>query len=55
MFAFSDIAEIYRRLQGKGVEFKHPPERQFWGALMIHFLDPDGNILTLLQSQMISQ
>ncbi|MCH8981102.1 VOC family protein [candidate division KSB1 bacterium] len=48
-FAVSDIAETYRKLQGKGVEFTHPPERQFWGGLMIHFRDPDGNILTLLQ------
>ena len=47
-FPVSDIAEIYRKLQGKGVEFTHPPVRQFWGGLMIHFRDPDGNILTLL-------
>jgi len=28
-FAVSDNAETYRKLQGKGVEFTHPPERQF--------------------------
>ena len=48
-FAVSDIAETYRKLQWKGVEFRYSPERQFWGGLMSHFLDPDGNILTLLQ------
>ncbi len=45
-----DIDETYRTLVERGVEFKAPPEKQPWGGVLAHLLDPDGNVLTLLGS-----
>ena len=42
------IQGLYETLKVKGVQFKSPPEKQGWGGSPAHFLDPDGNILTLL-------
>ena len=43
-----DIDGAYRSLKVKGVAFTAPPEKQVWGGTLAHFLDPDGNTLTLL-------
>ena len=45
----TDIHDEYRRLTKQGVEFIHAPEQEGWGGLVATFLDPDGNILQLLQ------
>ena len=45
-----DIADVYRSLSAKGVNFLAPPEKQPWGGSLAHFEDPDRNILTLLGS-----
>ena len=43
-----DIFEVYQTFSNLGVEFKHPPEKQFWGGYLTEFLDPDDNVWTLL-------
>ena len=45
----SGIHEEHRRLTDQGVEFIRPPEREDWGGWVATLLDPDGNILQLLQ------
>jgi predicted enzyme related to lactoylglutathione lyase len=45
----ADIHEQYRRLSGRGVEFIRAPEKEGWGGWVATFLDPDGNVLQLLQ------
>lgn len=47
--AVADIHEAYRQLAARGVEFIRPPEREHWGGWVATFLDPDGNLLQLLQ------
>ena len=43
-----DIHQTHAALSGKGVAFTGPPEKQFWGGWLAHFVDPAGNTLTLL-------
>ena len=43
-----DIDAVYQPLMAKGVRFTAPPEKQDWGGTLVHFQDPDGNVLTLL-------
>lgn len=44
-----DIQAIYRSLSAKGAQFIRPPQREQWGGWVATLLDPDGNILQLLQ------
>lgn len=46
--AVDDIDAVYARLSERGVRFKGPPEKQTWGGTLAHFVDPAGNVLTLL-------
>jgi catechol 2,3-dioxygenase-like lactoylglutathione lyase family enzyme len=46
----TDIDATYRTLVERGVQFDAPPERQAWGGTLAHLRDPDGNVLTLLES-----
>ena len=45
----SDIHALYKRLSGQAVKFIRIPERESWGGWVGTFLDPDGNILQILQ------
>ena len=45
-----NIAATYQQLSGKGVEFAGKPEKQAWGGTLAHLKDPDGNVLTLMES-----
>jgi catechol 2,3-dioxygenase-like lactoylglutathione lyase family enzyme len=47
--ATEDIATEYQRLIDGGVEFLHAPEKQAWGALLTHFKDPSGNVITVVE------
>lgn len=47
--ATGDIHGLYRCLLDRGVQFIRPPEQEHWGGWIATFLDPDGNILQLLQ------
>ena len=45
----SDIHEMHKSLSAKGVEFLRTPEQEHWGGWVATFLDPDGNVLQMLQ------
>ena len=45
-----DILATYKTLVARGVDFIAPPEKQPWGAVLVHLRDPDGNVVTLLGS-----
>jgi len=47
--AVDDIHAAYTRLTGAGVVFTRAPETEAWGGRVATFLDPDGNVLQLLQ------
>ena len=44
-----DIHREHARLVESGVEFIRAPEQEHWGGWVATFLDPDGNVLQLLQ------
>ena len=48
-FMVSDLQGLYDRMQGQGVRFSAPPERQPWGGVTASVLDPDGNEIGLLE------
>lgn len=48
-FGITDIHHEYHRLCDQGVEFIRHPEQEHWGGWVATFLDPDGNVLQLLQ------
>jgi len=47
--AVDDIRAAHARLAGAGVVFTRPREAEEWGGRVATFLDPDGNLLQLLQ------
>lgn len=49
-FSVHDVQAAYDDLSAKGVRFDGAPERQPWGGVLAHLLDPAGNVLTLVQS-----
>ena len=48
-FETSDIHKTYLTLSKKGVPFIRPPSQEQWGGWVSTFLDPDSNVLQLLQ------
>ncbi len=44
-----NIHAVAARLQQAGVEFIRHPEQERWGGWVATFIDPDGNVLQLLQ------
>ena len=47
--AVDDIRAVHARLREAGVVFTRPPEVEEWGGMVASFLDPDGNLLQLMQ------
>lgn len=47
--AVDDLDAAFDALSDQGVRFTGPPEVQPWGGSLAHFLDPDDNILTLVE------
>jgi catechol 2,3-dioxygenase-like lactoylglutathione lyase family enzyme len=47
--AVDDIRAVHARLAGAGVTFTRPPETEDWGGQVASFLDPDGNLIQLMQ------
>jgi len=47
--AVDDIRAVHARLAGDGVVFTRAPEAEDWGGQVATFLDPDGNVLQLMQ------
>lgn len=48
-FEVEDCKAACGELTGKGVQFLGPAQTQAWGGTLAHFLDPDGNVLTLVE------
>lgn len=48
-FAVGDIEATLAVLADAGAKILTPPEKQFWGGILAHIADPDGNELTLVQ------
>ena len=46
-----DLQGTFEKLTKKGVAFSATPEKQSWGGMLAHFKDPDGNVLTLMESR----
>jgi len=47
--AVRDIHAAHARLGAAGVVFTRPPEAEEWGGKVATFLDPDGNLIQLLE------
>ena len=47
--AVDDIRAVHARLEREGVVFTRAPEQEEWGGQVATFLDPDGNLLQLMQ------
>jgi predicted enzyme related to lactoylglutathione lyase len=47
--AVDDLRAAHARLTSAGVVCTRPPEAEEWGGLVASFLDPDGNLVQLLQ------
>ena len=47
--AVDDIDAVHARLVASGVTFTRPPEPEAWGGRVASFMDPDGNLLQLMQ------
>ena len=47
--AVDDIRAVHARLVGAGVAFTRPPETEDWGGQVASLLDPDGNLIQLMQ------
>jgi predicted enzyme related to lactoylglutathione lyase len=47
-FEVEDVDEVFNRLQEKGIHFiTHPTDMTEWGSRVVHFRDPDGNVIEL--------
>ena len=44
-----DIDAVHARLARAGVAFTRAPETEDWGGRVATFLDPDGNVVQLMQ------
>jgi catechol 2,3-dioxygenase-like lactoylglutathione lyase family enzyme len=47
--AVDDIVAVHARLERAGVVFSRRPETEDWGGRVASFLDPDGNLIQLMQ------
>lgn len=47
--AVDDIVAVHARLERAGVVFTRLPETEAWGGRVASFLDPDGNLIQLMQ------
>lgn len=48
-FEVNDCKAACGVLTGKSVQFLGSAQAQVWGGTLAHFLDPDGNVLTLVE------
>jgi catechol 2,3-dioxygenase-like lactoylglutathione lyase family enzyme len=48
-FETKDAAALYADLKARGVPLRGPPEKQYWGGIMLFAEDPSGNVITFLQ------
>ena len=48
-FETKDAAALYADLKSRDVRVHGPPEKQYWGGIMLFAEDPSGNTITFLQ------
>jgi len=48
-FVVEDVDAVYEALKKKGVNFVKEPHDEPWGGRQASFLDPDGNLLEIVQ------
>jgi len=48
-FETKDAAALYADLKARAVPLHGPPEKQYWGGIMLFAEDPAGNTITFLQ------
>jgi catechol 2,3-dioxygenase-like lactoylglutathione lyase family enzyme len=48
-FETKDAAALYADLRSRDVPVHGPPEKQYWGGIMLFAEDPSGNTITFLQ------
>ena len=48
-FETEDAAALYADLKSRNVPLHGPPEKQYWGGIMLFADDPSGNTITFLQ------
>jgi catechol 2,3-dioxygenase-like lactoylglutathione lyase family enzyme len=48
-FETKDADALYADLKARGVRLHGPPEKQYWGGIMLFAEDPSGNTITFLQ------
>ena len=48
-FETHDAAALYADLAARGVPLHGPPEKQYWGGIMLFAEDPSGNTITFLE------
>ena len=51
VFDTDDIYSLYENLKKLGVRFIKKPTKMEWGGIMADFLDPDDNILEVVQDK----
>jgi predicted enzyme related to lactoylglutathione lyase len=51
VFETDDIYTLYEKLKKKGVIFTVKPTKMEWGGIVADFLDPDNNILEVVQDE----
>jgi catechol 2,3-dioxygenase-like lactoylglutathione lyase family enzyme len=48
-FETNDAAALYADLKARGIPLHGPPEKQYWGGIMLFADDPSGNTITFLE------
>jgi extradiol dioxygenase family protein len=49
VFETEDAAALYAGLKSRNIPVHGPPEKQYWGGIMLFAEDPSGNTITFLQ------
>ena len=44
----SDVQELFKEFEGRGVEIAQPLTHQVWGGTEFHIRDPDGNVISFV-------
>jgi lactoylglutathione lyase len=55
MLLVDDIYSLIDKAKEKGAKFTLPPQRRPWRGVIAKIEDPDGNEITLLDCEMVSQ
>jgi catechol 2,3-dioxygenase-like lactoylglutathione lyase family enzyme len=48
-FETEDAQTLYTELKSRGVPLRGPPEKQYWGGVLLFADDPSGNTITFVE------